>query len=162
MRHLTIALFGIDELSDGAKARAVEWYRYSQGGDYAWHNESRASIEAFCSHFGVQLKDWSVGAFYPYYYSTDAGNKNFRGFKLKDFKPDHAPTGYCLDFDIWGTFYEVFAASGDAKEAFHRALDAGFKAWREDMEHSTSDEYIYEALLANEYEFLEDGTVWTS
>lgn len=66
MRHLTIALFGIDELSDGAKARAIEWYRCSPRSDYVWHNESRASIEAFCSHFGVQLKDWSVGAFCPF------------------------------------------------------------------------------------------------
>lgn len=162
MRHLTIALFSIDELSDDAKARAIEWYRCSQGDDYAWHNESRASIEAFCSHFGVQLKDWSIGAFCPYYYSTDADNKNFRGFKLKDFKPDHAPTGYCLDFDIWGEFYKVFEAFGDAKEAFHRALDAGFKSWRADIEHSISDEYIYEHLFVSGYEFLEDGTVWTS
>ena len=141
MRHLTIALFSIDELSHDAKARAIEWYRYLPGGDYAWHTESRASTEAFCSHFGVQLKDWSVGAFCPYY-KTDADNKNFRGFKLKDFKPDHAPTGYYLDFDIWGKFYEVFAASGDAKEAFHRALDAGFRGWRGDIEHSLSDEHI--------------------
>jgi hypothetical protein len=155
MRTETRTIYTINELTDDAKERARDWYRH--GMEYHWSDESRESIEAFCKHFGVRLKDWSVGAFGPINYTTDAENRHFRGLRLRDFSRDHMPTGYCLDCDLWMTFYDQFKATGDAKAAFDAALWQAFKSWRNDMEHQHSDEYIDEHLSINEYEFDEQG-----
>lgn len=155
MRTIEKTVYLFDELSDKAKDRAREWWR--DGMDFAWQSESRQSIEAFCSHFGVNLRRWSVGPHYPLEYSHDAENHHFRGMRLRDFNRDNMPTGYCLDCDLWMTFYDRFKATGDAKAAFDDAVYAGFLAWQKDMEHQLSDECVDEMLIANEYEFDEEG-----
>ena len=156
MRTETITIYKFDELPDeAAREAARQWWRGIS--DYSWMEESRESIDAFCSEFGVQLTDWSVGAFAPLDYTTNATNEHFRGRKLREFKRDHMPTGYCLDCSLWVTFYDEFKRTGDAKGAFDAALWEGFKDWRNDLEWQLSDEYIDEYLTANEYEFDEDG-----
>lgn len=155
MRTIKQTIYTFDELNESAKERARQWFKESH--DLAWNEESRESIQAFCSHFGVKLKDWSIGAFCPFDYSTNAENQHFRGVKLRDFKREHTPTGYCLDCDLWMTFYDTFKRTGDAKGAFDAALWAGFKAWRDDLEWQYSDEYAEETILINEYEFNEEG-----
>ena len=156
MHTVTKTLYKYDELpTDEAKERARDWLR--QDMDYAWSDEARQSIEAFCEHFGVNLIDWSVGPYSPIDYNTNAENEHFRGRKLRDFDRDYMPTGYCLDCDLWNTFYDRLKDTGDAKAAFDDALYAGFKSWRDDMEWQLSDKAIEESLIANEYEFDEDG-----
>jgi hypothetical protein len=158
MRTETINLYKFNELpTERAKERARDWWRSAS--DLAWSDESRESIQAFCAHFGVTLRDWSVGPYAPIDYSTDAENRHFRGHKLRDFTREHMPTGYCLDCDLWQTFYDEFKRAGDAKGAFESALDAGFKAWRADMEGQFEDEYVDKHLEINEYEFTEDGQI---
>ena len=156
MRTETIAIYKFDELPDeAARETARQWWRGIS--DYLWMEESRESIDAFCSEFGVYLTSWSVGAFAPFEYATNAKNEHFRGRRLREFKRDHMPTGYCLDCSLWVTFYDEFKRTGDAKGAFDAALWEGFKDWRNDLEWQLSDEYIDEHLTANEYEFDEDG-----
>jgi hypothetical protein len=67
------------------------------------------------------------------------------------------PTGYCLDCDLWMTFFDEFKRTGNAKGAFDAAIDAGFKGWRNDLEGQLEDEYIDDFITANEYEFCEKG-----
>jgi hypothetical protein len=156
MRTITCTLYKFDDLpTDEAKEKAREWWR--NGLEFAWNSESLDSIKTFCAHFGVTLKDWTAGPYSSPEYRTDAENQHFRGRRLRDFNRDHMPTGYCLDCDLWMTFYDRFKATGDAKGAFDEALWAGFKAWRDDMEWQLSDEYIDECLTINEYEFDEEG-----
>lgn len=158
MRTETLKIYKFQELpTEAAKERARDWFRTSS--DPAWSDESLQSIQAFCEHFGVTLRDWSVGAYAPFDYSTDAENRHFRSVKLRDIDRDAMPTGYCLDCDLWITFYDEFERTGDAKAAFEAALDAGFKAWRADMESQLEDEYIDEMLTINEYEFTEEGRI---
>ena len=147
---VTYNLYTFEELSDKAKEKARDWWR--EGSDYGWHDESRASIKTFCEHFGVKLTDWSIGAYCPYHYKTDATNENFRGLKLKDFDRDHMPTGYCLDYALWATFYDTFKKTGDAKAAFFEGLDKGFEDWRSDIEYQLSDEAAEENIQANRSE----------
>lgn len=158
MRTETINVYTFQELpTESAKERARDWWR--EGIDFAFSDESRQSIQAFCDEFGVRLKDWSVGAYAPINYTTDAENKHFRGRKLREFKRDAMPTGYCLDCDLWQTFCDEFKRTGDAKAAFEAALWEGFKAWRDDMEGQLEDDYIDECLEINEYEFDENGNI---
>lgn len=158
MRTATITLYKFDELpSECAKERARERGRQWIAEDPARDAESLESVKVFCEFFGVKLKDWEVGAYSPFSFSTDAENRHFRGRKLRDFDRDYMPTGYCLDCDLWMTFYDEFKKIGDAKTAFNEALHAGFKAWRDDLEFQLDDEYIDEFLTINEYEFDEYG-----
>lgn len=158
MRTETLNIYTFQELpTDAAKERARDWYRTSS--DPAWCDESRQSIQAFCEHFGVTLRDWSVGAYSPIDYSTNANNQHFRGVKLRDIDRYAMPTGYCLDCTLWQTMHDEFKRTGDAKAAFDAALYEGFKAWRADMESQLEDEYIDEVLAINEYEFTEDGRI---
>lgn len=155
MKEVLIKLYSFDELEDTAKQEARNWWR--EGDCFSWENESRQSIYAFVDYFRVKLKDWGVDDS-TYFYRTDADNANFRGMKLAHFARDYMPTGYILDSYLWETFYDAFKASGDAKQAFYDGLDAGFKAWRDDMAWQLSDEAIDECLIINDYEFMEDGS----
>lgn len=155
MQTVTLNLYAIDELDDKAKERARDWWRST--GELFWCDEARDSIQTFCEHFGVTLKDWSVGPFAPLDYSTNAEQRHFRGVKLRTFNRDHMPTGYCLDCSLWQTFYDHFKKTGDAKAAFEAALWEGFKDWRADMESQLEDEYIDEHMQANQYQFTADG-----
>lgn len=158
MRTEQVTIYKFEELPTGAaKERARDWWRGL--GETFWADESLESIQAFCEHFGVTLKTWEVSAYSSPYFSTNAENQHFRGLKLRDFRPDHSPTGYCLDWDLWSTFFHEFKRTGDAKAAFDAALWEGFKSWRNDLEHQCSDEYIDEHLTINEYEFTEDGRI---
>jgi len=155
MKTIEKTLFTFYELSDSAKETARENWRANM--DFAWSDESLESIKAFCDYFNVTLRHWSIGAYAPLDYKTDAENQHFRGVKLKTINRDSMPTGYCLDCDLWFTFYDEFKRTGAAKTAFDAALYAGFKAWREDMEYQLSDESIDESLIINGYEFYENG-----
>lgn len=158
MRTETITIYKFDELpNENAKNRAREWYR--EGQEFHWSDESMDSINAFCDHFGVRLTQWRVAPFEAPDYDAQYFNSHFRGLKLKDFNRDHMPTGYCLDCDLWITFYDEFKRTGSAKLAFDAALYAGFKAWRDDMEHQCTDEYIDEHLTINGLEFDEYGAI---
>ena len=152
MRTIEIQVFKFDELNNRAKERARDWWRSL--GETAWGEEAYASISAFCTHFGVNLKEYDVD---NVWFKHDATNATFRGCKLKDFKRDHMPTGYYLDCDLWETFYDEFKRTTSAAIAFDNALRAGLRGWREDRDYQNTDEYIDELLTANEYEFTEEG-----
>lgn len=157
MRTITKQVFTFDELSDEAKENAREWYR--EGAEFPWCEEYKASINAFIDHFGAVLKGWNIGPWSPLDYDVEYDNSNFRGVKLSQFTGEEMPTGFCADRDLWGTFREEFKRTGNAKYAFEEAIDAGFKAWRDDWEYSLSDEAVDENIRANEYEFYENGEI---
>ena len=157
MRTETITIYTFGELpSERAKEKAREWWRHSDS-DYPWRDDAITSINHFCAHFGVKLTDYEVSTHRPYSFKTDADNHHFRGRKLKDFNANHAPTGYCLDYTLWHTFYKEFERSGSARGAFSDALHAAFKDIVSDMEWQDSDECVDETLVINEYEFTADG-----
>lgn len=158
METVQIEVYSFDELSEEAKDKAREWWRH--GMDFAWSTESLQSIRAFCDHFGVRLKSWSVEPYGSPSYTTDAENRYFRGLRLSQVDREQMPTGYCLDSTLWYTFHDEFKKTGDAKHAFDAALWEAFKAWRDDMEYQLSDECVDDLLIVNEYRFTESGKVW--
>lgn len=161
MRTITKEVFTFDELSDEAKEIALEWARTNLGDIYCWDEESKQSIEAFCQKWGVELQQYSVSPYDPYYYRTDANNGHFRGVKLKSINKEEMLTGYCLDSELMYAFYDSFKKTSDALYAFNEALDVGFRVWRDDREHAYSDEALGEFLEAHYYEFTADGQEWS-
>jgi len=156
MKTIELQVYDFEELSDKSKQRAIDSYR-SSCTEYFWTDEGMDSIRAFVDHFGAELTDWRIGPYSPIDFDVHVTNNNFRGMKLRDFNREHMPTGYCVDCDLWMTFYDEFKKTGDAKTAFMDALHAGFYAIRADMELQDSEEFIIEHILMNEYQFDETG-----
>lgn len=159
MRIIETKIYQFDELTEAAKQKAIEWARDIMTYDPAGCHESLQSIKAFCEHFQVELENWSVDA-YGYYFNACRENDGFRGLKLSQFTGQEMPTGYCLDCSLWETFYKMIKETGDAKRAFNDALDAGFKAWRDDLASQLEDDYLIDFIQANEYEFTEKGKIY--
>lgn len=159
MQTISLTLYSFDELDEAGQQRAIDDWRAS-GTEYFWLDESLDSLKTFCQFFGVTVKDYSIGTWGHSYVDTDAENKHFRGRKLRHFSADNMPTGYCGDYPLWNTFYNVFKASGDALRAFNDAIDTWVTDTVRDMEWQESDEFIAEHLAANEYRYTADGRVY--
>lgn len=157
MQVIEIKVYSFDELNDKAKEKAREWYRCSS--DYPWFDEARQSLTAFCDHFGVTVKDYSIGDSSGYVV-TDATNENFRGVKLSEQDREKMPTGLWLDCELFAHFYDEFKRTGNAKGAFDDALYNFTRAVRNDVEAYYSDECIDENIEANEYQFTENGKIF--
>jgi hypothetical protein len=155
MRTEQVRIYKFDELPEGAKDSARAWFR--EGNDYVWWDDSLKSIKEFCNEYGVTIKDYQVGLCSYSYMETNAENAHFRGRKLSEVKQDYMPTGYCLDCNLWETFRTVWKETGSPLRAFNDAIDQAIKDIVSDMEYQDSDEAIDEMLIANEYEFDEDG-----
>lgn len=156
MRYIQIGVYKYSELEDSAKATAREWF--SQGG-YVWIDEGIQTIKAFCDHFGVTLRDYSLSPYCHSYIKTDADNHHFRGLTLKEVEKNRnmSLTGYCLECDLLETMADSMKASGCALTAFNDAIEAGKRGIIADMEHQDSEEYISEMMEINGYEFDDQG-----
>ena len=153
-RTIEIQVYKFTELSDKAKVVARDWYRSNN--PFAWGGEYRLSIAYFADEFGISV-DWEFDSYGNPRFSWDQENGHFRGLKLKAFKRDYKPTGFCADVALWQTFYDNWKAYGCPKRAFNEALEAFFDEWKRDVEWADSDEAVEEALDYVEYEFNEDG-----
>jgi len=160
METVEITIYSYPELSDRAQTRAREWYLNSF--EYPWFDEALGSLKGFCAHFGVELKNYEIS---PYSYSwvkTNAENRHFRGYTLKEAQQleDKDLTGYCFDYSLTGTFYKSFKETGCALLAFNEAVDKWLKDVISDIEYNESEEAMLETFEANGYQFDESGRLF--
>ena len=93
------------------------------------------------------------------YYSK--GKRHYYSKATKDF---HCPTGYCADYILWEAWREFIEDIRKAKKVlslddFADVLTSHARKEIDDnYDNVTSDEYIKDIFIANDYEFLEDGT----
>lgn len=157
MRTKTIAIYEFSELPEDIQAQVIENFKQDHTlCEWALEDGIR-SLKAYCEHFGVTLREWSIGAYQHSYAITDAENSHFRGLKLKNCDEEYMPTGYCIDWEFFSRFYGEFKSTGNAKEAFEYGLAMGIEAIVRDAEECYSDESIIAMIEANDYEFLECG-----
>ena len=154
MRLATYEIFTFEELEADAKENARAWYR--DGFDYDWCSESEKSIQYFCDAFGIKLINWSIDTYRGFDYQTSVNNDAFRGITYKDAEKMKLSDGYCIGELMETAFKGAFKDRG-ALDAFNYAINLGFQEWLADLRYQESNEYIDEALIANEYEFYADG-----
>jgi len=152
-----IKVYNYGELSDCSKERARA--KFLENSDFYWWSDCEKAIKSFCDHFGVGKLDYSIGAFCPSWIDTNADNSHFKGLKLKDFKDADklAKTGYCEELNMFDEFYSHWKETGSPLLAFKHALNAGCRSIQKDMEYHQSDEFAEEMIIANDYQFTEDG-----
>jgi hypothetical protein len=159
MRIVEEKVYQFEELEDEAKEKARDWWR--EVADYPFYDENIKAIKEFCAHFGVTLKDWSIGG-RGEYLKTNAENHHFRGFTMEDAKKlalmGYFPkSGTWLDCSMIESFFEDFKKTGDALYSFKQALESALIDINRDIEAHYSDETIEEMMEVNDYEFDEDG-----
>lgn len=159
MRTMTLNVYTIDEVSPELKEKIIDNFRNDSSlCEWALEDGLR-SMKAYCEHFGVTLKNWKIGAYSHSYAITDAENHHFRGLKLKTCDREYMPTGYCIDWNFFSEFFDEFKRTGDSKLAFEHGLACGVEAIVRDCESCYEEDSIIANIEANEYEFLEDGTI---
>ena len=153
MEVVELQIFEFNELDEKAKEKARDWYRSTS---YYWCDEAKDSLKAFCDHFNVTVKDWSLGDNQGYV-KTDAEQRHFRGIKLSEQDRDAMPTGLWLDCELFQHFYDEFKRTGDAKGAFDDALHNFVRAVARDVDNYYSAECIDDTMEANEWTFTAEG-----
>ena len=154
MEVVELQIFQFKELDEQAQNKAREWYRSTI--EYPWYDEARPSLMAFCEHFGVKVRDWSLGDNQGFV-STDAEKRHFRWVKLSEQNRDAMPTGLWLDCELFQHFYDEFKRTGDAKAAFNDALFNFVRAVAKDVDYYYSDVSIDENMETNMWTFTEEG-----
>jgi hypothetical protein len=159
MQIKKIKTYFYGELSSSSQDRARA--QFSDGMEYPWFSEATDSLDKFVAHFGGRVTDYSLSQeVHRSYVDTSVSHESFRGVKLKDFDPDHMPTGYCMDTSLWGSFYHEFKKTGHAHQAFNQAIHSFIRDLADDIDGYFSAESIAEQIEINEYEFLEDGKMF--
>jgi hypothetical protein len=159
MKIKNVKVYSFDELSDSSKGTVLAYF--GERVDYPWFSDALDSIKAFVEHFHGRVLDYSLsGEVYRSYVKTTVDRSYFRGVKLKDIDHTYNPTGYCLDWTLWGTMKEEFSKTGDAFYAYQQAIESALAEIASDVEYQYSSEALIEMIEANDYEFTEDGEIF--
>lgn len=180
MRTKTINLYQYSELSDKAKEKAREWYRRASEGDNFWSECVIEDAKEIGALFGLDIENvyWSGfcsqgdGACVTGRYSWKKGGlqsvKSYAGTDtelhgiVSAFQEASRKTFYQLSEKIvhrghYSHERSMLVDSDDLRECL-----ADFSRWiyrnlEKEYDYQNSDETIEEAIIANEYEFTEDG-----
>ena len=170
MRTIEITLYKFDELSDEAKENACEYVREQWHDFYAWHNDNQESLKEFAKFVGGKC-DYSVSLYGPSTAKiTDLPHYMTGEYSLTDWIHDNAHvidspcpfTGYCMDEPLLDPLREYLKDPADhtMEELIQEGCDRWVRDYVADWEHCYTDEYIWDFLQANEYEFTEDGSIY--
>ena len=117
----------------------------------SWASEKIISHKKVKSTLMCKENGWSNTENYGKYWNV------YSGLNLTD--TDCPLTGYSMDCDLLYNIYD-FCKKPDNR-TFRELLEDCFSAWVKscvaDIEYQGSDEFITEQLIANDYEFTEDG-----
>lgn len=180
MRTELVTYYRFGELSDEAQEKATEdWRNAGLAGD-AWGAEWRGSLKKFEALAPIDVIDvidyWSIDPWGRSFTRTlwygcedTAGLTYVRAWKWLENNGWFADsmiggncpfTGYYGDevlLDAIRRFKSKPEKHTTLCELFQECVEDWRIAWEKDIEYQNSDEAIREALIANEYEFTEDG-----
>lgn len=154
MKTIEVKLYQFEELSDKAKNKARDWYR-SCGLDYEWWETTYEDAATIGLKIGSDLERNAdcVGTWTKYPIEiADAILSN------------HGES--CNTHKLAKAFKEAYKPNDDEETADERHLVAEFhkailneyaKMLQEEYEYLMSDEAVDDSIIANEYEFTEDG-----
>ena len=198
----TFNVFRFDELSDEAKEKALDNFRYIN--DFAWQDEMINSIKAIAKAMNCRASWYSYDGIaydvsfdsyseedienlkgkraYAYIFNNFLfPNRSFKTYWLNHiihcdgrknwcrksklfFGWDDCPfTGYCADccfIEAWREWVEGFNKNSTVGDFILGVANRLGDEWTNDNQYQMSDEYIKEMFNINDYEFLEDGTVY--
>lgn len=172
MRLISVPVYRFDELSDKAKDRAKQDYAALFG--YVHEDEAVASLKALAEHFDGKVARWSFDFFatshsYAEFDMPELEESEIaeRLNALGDYDPetlkglgDCKLTGWCYDEDAIDGFRKAYH---EGERDLGALMQAAFKSWikscQADCEDFYENDQFSEHCEANEYEFMEDGSI---
>lgn len=186
MREETRKIFKFSELSEEVQAKILEkWEPF----EYAWGEENRESLDAFCEEFGVKVSEWNIDrgyiswnfkgepwaersgvrlynwlmfhhfdTLYPMAYQNGKRGRTWR--RIPANSGACVWTGYCFDEILLEpiiNFLKKPTKWKDWEGLVNDCLYAWVFAYRDEIEHTWTDESKREEIIANDIEFLENG-----
>jgi len=169
MREITTKVYTFEELSDKAKERALDWYR--EGAlDYEWWDGVYMDAE----NVGLKITAFDLGrGSYVEAKFLDSAEETAHKiekehgetcetyktakayFKERDELIDTWPKDESGELE---NEYELDGKLDEIDEEFLKALQEDYRIMLEkEMEWLLSEEQCTDAIIANEYEFTEDG-----
>ena len=177
METITIKTYSFDELSEEAKEKAL--LNYACDTSYFWGGDAINSIETLAEKFNSKLSGYSIDWLEKYrsswdfdvpYYMDDLTEDELKdiidslGKYDKDTLKGYGEcllTGYCADEDaIDGLRKAYFNGERDINELLMSAMDSLYDACNSDYEYQLSEEGYSEHCGINNYQFLEDGSLF--
>jgi hypothetical protein len=169
MREHIIKVYQYSELSEEAKEKALEWYRSTDPSEFA-RQECWDSAQKFAKCFGINLQEMNclqhyVDADYPELGEVGDFDVETVGEYLKRHAPNldgNCPfTGVCYDETYLDKIRENLENTSQDNDELKSVLESclfdGLKAMNQEIEYRESREIMEEEIIANEYEFTENG-----
>lgn len=169
MREITVKVFKFDELTDKAKERARDWYR--EGGldsEYAWEHVKEDARNVGLRILSLDQHRANKGTLDRGAVDTAKRIMNDHGSACETFKTakrfldQRAPIAKAYDeaeaVDDVAVTDELYNTLETLDVDFLRDLLEDYRVMLEkDIEWSNSAEAVDENIIANDYEFLENG-----
>jgi hypothetical protein len=139
---------------------------YSRDKFIDWELPYDYTEESFDSMTPLRLRTWIINNILPYFKSF----KYLGHLKRKEWTPVYSKLQYCYDemsltgftgdYSLVKPFLDFVAKPDNQslEDIFYQCKEGFISDWVSDMEAQDEDDYIIDAIEANEYEFLEDGS----
>jgi hypothetical protein len=145
MRKIEVRLYVYDELNEAAQERAREWYREAAL-DYDWWD----GVEEDAANVGLKLDSFDLSR-----YQISLDWQSDCSTVAKKIIEDH---GDCCSTYKAAMDYLSSEKKDDDEARFIGTINhAYFTMLQEEYEYLLSDEHVEEAIIANDYEFLDTG-----
>jgi hypothetical protein len=169
------AVYQFNELSEQAKQKAIDWW-IGVDDHYPWHDENTSSLHGFCDEFNLSRLSYEYSTHRPSFANAEiddvtiaelSGIRLFKyltnNYDLKTLLSGNCPfTGYYLDESLVDPIRK-FMKKPDSR-SFQDLIDDCLTQWAtdvvKDIEHYYSEESAIESIIANEYEFTENGRIY--
>jgi hypothetical protein len=143
MRNITVTLYKFDELpTEEAKEVARDWWRDMESQNPAWQQEHYQSTKE-AMKFIDSYRMWD-------------GVEGLEAAAVK-LQGECPWTGYCADATAIDAIVEACGGLTDISEIKRRVQQDMDEAWEKECEAAMEDENVDENIIANNYEFLENG-----
>lgn len=164
MRVQEIKLYKFDELSDDAKEKAREWYREGYDGQFEWEyilDDSKGIGLKILELHPIGTRGCNKGEFITT--ARECAEKVLKnhGENCETYKTARA---YLKDIDALeldedGDFVDEDTADEVTKDFKYSLLENYRIMFEKEVDYQNSDEVVDESIIANEYEFTEDGEI---
>lgn len=165
MRTIRIKLYKFNELSENAKQKAIQYFRYSKLDiNDAWENIKEDAAKIELSIISLDDNRLNKGEFYN---SAEDTAKLILMAYGKDCDTYNSAENFLYEWNIKKEKFEnenpgfYFIYQDESEDLCNEFLQSILEDYRimynKEIEYQDSDEYIIETIEANEYEFTKDG-----
>jgi len=166
MKTIRTKVYQFSELSESAKQTAIEWYRNRESEDYSfvWDNIKDDAKEIGLKIISLDDHKSNEGEFMLSAAEVAANIIRNHGNECETYKT-------AISFlEEWEPAFSAYIETEekeselmDIEERFLQSLLEDYRImYNQDIEAQNEDEYIIDAITANEYYFTKDGKIFHS